>query len=282
MKSKKIIKAVCCILAVPVVAALLFTGRYIYVSKYKTAYVDSSVSADGTTQAQALGGYDSITDVKKESLLNRNADIKQFDIEVMNNRKNELVFDFSMNDFIESFNGYYFYRNKKSYIQPASFDNWQKETLSEAIHSPHETVLYNYSADRKVWSLPTVSVYVPTNGDFVQEITLDFDWHSYSDNLYDLYNEMCYCTLKIFFPDFSDEQITALYSKVNKSGYDNMFSVDDWYSKDSIPAAFFYKDGIGVYSHFAEGSYQRLCIIPVTENTVNEFKQKGSEIIEIK
>ena len=208
--------------------------------------------------------------------------IKQPEINVLNNRENELVFDFSINDFIESFNARYLRRNEAEYILPLNFnENWQKETLDEAIHSPHETVLYNYSADRKMWPLPTVSVYVPTNGDFVQEITLDFDWHSYSENLYELYGEMCFCTLKIFLPGLSDEQLTKLYSDANQSGYDNMFSSDDWYSKDSVPAVFYYKGGVGVYSHFAEGSYQRLCIIPATENTVNEFRQKGSEIIEI-
>lgn len=236
---------------------------------------------DGKTDVEIIDEDSNIRDIKKDVFLKQKANIKQFDVNVLENRENELVFDFTIDDYIESFNGYYFCRNKKRYILPTSFDNWQTETLETSIHSPHETMLYNYSADRTVWSLPTIYIYVPTDSDCVQEITLDFDWHGYSEKLYELYNEMCYCTLKVFFSDLSDEQITKIYSKSNQLGYDNVFSSDEWYSKDSVPCALFYKDGIGIYSHSAIGSYQRLCIIPVTEKTVKEFEQKGTEIYEI-
>ncbi len=209
------------------------------------------------------------------------SNIKPIDINILNNRENELVFDFSIEDYTEKFNEFYSRDNKKEYIMPVSFDNWQTETLETSVHSPHETILYNYSADRKIWSLPTISVYVPSDSDTVQEIALIFDRHSYSDGRYKIFCEMCYYTLKIFFPDLSDEQITDLYSKANQMGVENIFPSDKRYGKDCVPCALFYKDGIGVYPYFAEGSYQRLCIIPVTEKTVNEFKEKGTKIFEI-
>lgn len=265
MEIKKTVKY-CIFAAVALAAALLLIGGFIYFTADKTKDIDYAASTD---------------EKSKIIYLKQKRNIKKIPISVSYNRENELVYDFSIDDYINSFNGYYYRNNKKGYILPVSFDNWQSETLETGIHSPYETVLYNYSADRKAWSLPTISVYTPANNNRVGEITLNFDWHSYTDNLYELYNEMCYCTLKVFFPDLSDKQITKLYTKANKSGYDNVFSSDEWYGKNSVPYALFYKDGTGVYSHFAIGSYQRLCIIPVAEKTVNEFREKGTQIFEI-
>ena len=215
------------------------------------------------------------------SVRDKNGGIKQIPVTVSQNRENELVFDFSIDDCIECFNGCYYSRRHENYIKPLTAENWHTETLEKAIHSPHETIIYDYSADRTVWSLPTISVYVPANRDCVQEITLNFDWHSYSEKLLDLYNEMCFCTLKMFFYDLSDEKITEVYSEANRLGEENTFSSEYRYSDESVPSALFYKDGIGVYSYSAEGSYQRLCIIPVTEETLKVFEEKGTEIFEI-
>lgn len=45
-------------------------------------------------------------------------EIKELDIDVIENREDELVFSFSINDFIDSYNGYY-WKDKKS--SPFSF-----------------------------------------------------------------------------------------------------------------------------------------------------------------
>ena len=92
--------------------------------------------------------------------------------------------------------------------------------------------------------------------------------------MYTLYEEMCLYTLKIFFPDLSDERIIELYKEVNAVGYENVFSSDEWYSKDSVPYALYYRGNIAIYPYFAIGSWQNLCIIPVTEDTIKEFEQK--------
>ncbi len=40
-------------------------------------------------------------------------------------------------------------------------------------------------------------------------------------------------------------------------------------------------EGIGVYPYFAIGDWEHFCIIPVTEETVTEFGEKGVQIHEI-
>lgn len=197
------------------------------------------------------------------------------DIAVMENREGELVFSISIDDFIDSYNGF-----SQNGDLPPSFQ-WRSKTYASAVHSRHETTLYNYTADEAVWTLPTITVYVPANGDYVQEITLDFDEHSYSPEAYDQFEEMCLYTLKVFFPGLSDERIAALCREAIRLGNQNVFSHEEWYGSDPVPCALFHKNGVGVYPYFAIGDWGHLCVIPVTEETINAFQEKGVDIYEM-
>ncbi|MCI6850047.1 MAG: hypothetical protein MR883_00850, partial [Clostridiales bacterium] len=77
------------------------------------------------------------------------------------------------------------------------------------------------------------------------------------------------------------ETIYGLCTEIITLGNQNVFSSDAWYGRGAVPYALFYKDGIGIYPYFAIGDWEHFCIIPVTEETVAEFKQKGVEIHEI-
>ncbi len=211
-----------------------------------------------------------------DAILEPKLGTKKLDINVLDNRENELVFNVSIDDYIESYNGYCWEDQFMHYLLPSK--DWQTCTEETSVHSAHETRLYYFREEENVWSLPTITVYAPTNADYIQEINVNYDWHSHTKPMHDLYKEMCFYTLKVFFPDFSDEQIKNLYSEVNGSLH---APSDEWYSSDSVPHAVFYKGAIGIYSYSAIGSFQSLCIIPVTQETVETLKQKGSEIYEI-
>ena len=201
------------------------------------------------------------------------------EIEITENRTDELVFSVSMNDYIKAYNSLYREENGKDYLTPSNL--WQCTIYDEAIHSPHKTFYYYFTADERAFSLPTISVYVPSNGDYIQEITVNFDDHSYSPEMYELYESMCFYTLKAFFPELDDEQITELYKEANAMGDAQAFENREWYDRGVIPSVLYHKDGIGVYPYFAIGQWQRLCIIPVTEETIADYAAKGTEIREI-
>lgn len=212
-------------------------------------------------------------------ILEQEAELVELHIEVMNHRENELVFSISADDYVASYNGYYWRDNHVRFLLPSSkWKSWSEDT---AIHSAHRTRYYQFTADEKIWSLPTITVYVPIDGDYIQEITLNYDWHSHTESLFKQYEQMCFYTLKVFFPELSDEEIIDLYTEIIDIGYENVFPSDAWYSSDSVPCAFYYKGGIGIYPYFAIGSSERLCIIPITEETINDFELKGVEIHEI-
>ena len=60
MKTKTIIKTVCAVVAVILLAALVLVGRFIYVTEYKITDIDSSFSDDGRHEVlfQAVGEPD--------------------------------------------------------------------------------------------------------------------------------------------------------------------------------------------------------------------------------
>lgn len=132
-----------------------------------------------------------------------------------------------------------------------------------------------------MWSLPTVSVFTPSDESYVQEIMLNFDDHSYTESMYRLYERTCFYTIKVLFPSFDDAETVELYTKLNELAYQNVFPNEQGYSSDSIPAALFYKDGIGLYPYFAIGESVHLCVIPVTDQTIAAFETKGTAIYEI-
>lgn len=201
------------------------------------------------------------------------------DIQVMENRENELVFTISTSDYVESYNSYYKVDYCRSLLPPVS--QWQCFTYDSAIHSEYETKCYSFTEDEHVYSLPTIMVYVPTNDDYIQQITVNFDEHSFTQSGFEQYKEMCYYTMKVFFPDLSDARIMDLCAEIVALGNQNVFSSDEWFSKNAVPFALFYREGIGVYPYFAIGDWEHFCIIPVTEETVTEFGEKGVQIHEI-
>ena len=206
-------------------------------------------------------------------------EIKDLDIEVMENRENEFVFDISIDDFIENYNTLYTKEYDRPYFTPSS--EWQWYLYDTAIHSNYQTFYVYFTEDERIYPQSTVSVYVPSNCNYIQEITINFDEHSYSESGYEQYKQMCFYALKVFFPDLSDEAILNLCTEAITLGNVNTFSSDEWYDSDSIPCALFYKDGVGVYPYFAIGDWEHFCIIPVTQETIDSYEQKGVDIYEI-
>lgn len=220
----------------------------------------------------SVGEQTNAADVEK-------AEINKLNVDVIENRENELVFAISIDDFISSYNGYYWQDYNSPYLSPSL--EWGRFTYDSAIHSDHETYYYRFYEYEKSWSIPTISVYVPTNSNYIQEITLDFDDHGYTEPLYNLYEEFCFYTLKVFFHNLDDEKITELYNNLINLAYNNIVPNEQGYSSNSIPCALYYKDGIGLYPYFALGESLHICIIPITSQYLDEFASQGVEIYNI-
>lgn len=267
----------------------LLIGYFRYAVDHRKTIRDTSVSPDGKYEltlveiGEPVWPFGSASgrltlDNEAESTASQ-VETGALDIQVMENRKNELVFTISTSDYVESYNSYYKVDYCRSLLPPVS--QWQCFTYDSAIHSEYETKCYSFTEDEHVYSLPTITVYVPTNDDYIQQITVNFDEHSFTQSGFEQYKEMCYYTMKVFFPDLSDARIMDLCTEIVALGNQNVFSSDEWFSKNAVPFALFYREGIGVYPYFAIGDWEHFCIIPVTEETVTEFGEKGVQIHEI-
>lgn len=267
----------------------LLIGYFRYAVDHRKTIRDTSVSPDGKYELTLIESGEPVwpfgsasgrltLDNEAESTASQ-VETGALDIQVMENRKNELVFTISTSDYVESYNSYYKVDYCRSLLPPVS--QWQCFTYDSAIHSEYETKCYSFTEDEHVYSLPTIMVYVPTNDDYIQQITVNFDEHSFTQSGFEQYKEMCYYTMKVFFPDLSDARIMDLCAEIVALGNQNVFSSDEWFSKNAVPFALFYREGIGVYPYFAIGDWEHFCIIPVTEETVTEFGEKGVQIHEI-
>ena len=267
----------------------LLIGCFRYAVDHRKTIRDTSVSPDGKYEltlieiGEPVWPFGSASgrltlDNEAESTASQ-VETGALDIQVMENRENELVFTISTSDYVESYNSYYKVDYCRSLLPPVS--QWQCFTCDSAIHSEYETKCYSFTEDEHVYSLPTITVYVPTNDDYIQQITVNFDEHSFTQSGFEQYKEMCYYTMKVFFPDLSDARIMDLCAEIVALGNQNVFSSDEWFSKNAVPFALFYREGIGVYPYFAIGDWEHFCIIPVTEETVTEFGEKGVQIHEI-
>lgn len=137
---------------------------------------------------------------------------------------------------------------------------------------------YEFRADAAVWTLPSITAYTPLDETVIKELTVNFDDHSYTDKMYRKYEEMCFYTLKVFFPDMSGERLTELYKEVIKKAYDNIFPNEQGFHSGHPPSDLYYRGGTGVYPYFAYGESVRMCIIPVTEREIGSYKKKGVRI----
>lgn len=212
---------------------------------------------------------------------NTNAvEVRKLDIGVMSNRENELVFTMSIDDFIDSYNGYFW----ESYNARGltSYEEWNYMQCSHSINSPNTTDRYRFSYDYNSWSLPKITIDTTPDNSYILDIYLNLDDHSRTDGTYTQYKNMCFHTLKVFFPDFNDQKINDIFQQLTqlayKNRYDSSITFDE--SIDIVPCAIYYQNGIGLYPYFLHGNCY-LCVIPVNDEVIDSLAAKGAGIYRI-
>ena len=189
------------------------------------------------------------------------------------------VFSATLDEFIRCFNGIFCQVSGADYFPDAS--RWNRSSLSDGIHSPYPARQFRFCEDESVYSLPTVTVYTPLEDRYIQEITINFDEHSYTEVGFGRYRMLCRCTVMAFFPAMSEESAEKLIDEILLLGSQNVFDSDAWFGTGVVPCTLYYKEGIGIYPYDAIGDWRRFCILPVTEARLREFEQKGAVLHEM-
>lgn len=262
----------------------IFYGQYLGVEHYGS--FGNITSVPQTWQFYDLEGnlIDShppqIADKNDQSLLQEYEPI-DIAFTAVSYKDDELVFSVTADEFITAYNSLYYMDCGNDYLTPIK--EWLLLIYDSTPHSDYETYYYRFQK-YGTWTEPTFSIYVPADRNYIQEITLNFDDHGYIDSMYVLFEEMCFYTLKVIFPDLDETEITQLYKTLialayddnsllpNEQGYEN--------SQDPVRNVLYYKDGIGLYPCYSLGLV-RICIIPVSEEIIADYEMNGVEIHEI-
>lgn len=249
-------------------AAFTFAGKYIMIPY-------GAKSPLGIHKAlNTMEGIRSLTEGLAPEIVGQEGG-KELETAFRENREGEFVFSFSIDEFIDRYNGFYRADRGKTYLAPSL--EWRTYNYGRAIHSDFDCCYYNFSKDETILPFPTVSVYTPSGSDYVHEIMLNFDDHSYTDALYKAYGELCFYTLKALLPDLADDEITALYTALNDLAYEHLTTVN--YTPESVPYAVYCRGNVALYPYFAIGESMHLCIIPAAQQYLAKMEQGGAEII---
>ena len=215
-----------------------------------------------------------VEETKKTKEPKKSKKLEILDIRAVKDKAGDLGFSISIDDFINCYNGYYRRDNGVDYIQPASEWNVYEQDYGKYKGDMH----YEFKADKKMWTLPTITVYTPEHEKTIRALTVDFDDHSFTDIMYEQYEELCFYTLKVFFPKLNKQKIIKLYKDINQSAYKNIFQKGQGFHSGTPPHDLYYQNETGVYPYFAYGECVRLCVIPVTPKVIRDYKEKGTLI----
>ncbi len=186
--------------------------------------------------------------------------------EVITDGKNELCFNISIRQFKDHYNELYRSEHGSDYLP--FIDGW--EYLTDEAGERY----YSFSLDPKIESLPRISLY-PSKSNYIRQVCISFDWHGYTAELYELYEELCFLTLKSLMPDTADDKMTEIFKSLNQTAYSNPNS------GNAKPTEICFANGIGIYSVYPVGSTQKFFAVPLTDEALNEFEADGVKIYTI-
>lgn len=183
------------------------------------------------------------------------------EIKSATNEKERPIFELSVGDFANRFNSVWKESDsEKDYLRPS--DEWQSFNDGVPFRG-YSAVRYFFSADGRIRSLPTISVYVPRGDDAetqneIYEIMLTFDDHGYTESFFELYKRMCICALKMFLPSETSEKLEEIFSDACAASGDNVLTD---YKSDCEPI--FSSESVDVYAFYGAGTVN-ICLLPVT------------------
>ena len=139
---------------------------------------------------EQAGVVSTTAEVEAADPLAEEAPVVALDVGVTETENDVRVFNFTLEDFIASYNGYYWQDEGVRYLLAA--EDWQQENLEQTVQSTEPATRYYYRADAEKWTLPQLRVTVPEGSDKVEEVAVCYDEHSYSEASYALFEKDCF------------------------------------------------------------------------------------------
>ena len=195
------------------------------------------------------------------------------------NRDGELIFTITADDFIASYNETYAADQEKSYLP--NLTQWKHIAYAEAPHSDYETDCYSYPSESTSPYIPSVTLYIPSDGDCIQEIVLDLDHHGYQEWAYEMFEEKCLHILRLLLPDCGEGQLTELFQQLyTLAERSDICYFGSGLGAQITPPILFWHKSVVIYPCYAGGMLY-INIIPITQEYLDALTAKDSELHEI-
>ena len=271
MRAKKITKWGCRIAAVILATLLLLIGSFTYVTRYKITDIDTATSEDGQHEViyQAVGE-------PERTLDEPTADFSEL---VVENENGESVFAIPIENLIECYNSVYRQTHETGYLNSTNSENWYcYDELSPCFG--YESVRYKFSADKTVWPMPTISIYI-SDKDEVYEIRLTFDDHGYQEQFHELFRELCIYMEKMMMPELSAMETKAMFETLYAQSDDNFFGNHPAFDDPERPVinAVYQYNNIGMYCFYGSGNIE-ICFVPLTSGSVCFLEKNGTPLLD--
>ena len=173
-----------------------------------------------------------------------------------------LMFGFTADEFVNSFNAVYSDEYGEDYLTPVSQWNCY-EACSPLVDN--DGMAYCFTEDREILSMPNITLFTDDNGG-VYEIMATFDDHGYQDWLNKKFGIISMNMIETVLPDMADTE--AFYRELYALAGTNFYG-DDY----KFPPSDFYRSGdVGLYSYYGGGTIN-ICAVPADDALENALSR---------
>ena len=246
----------------------------------KTEKITESVVKLAAALFLLIGGFLLLADFQTEAAVSAAEETlsdepRDYSLLVTDNEAGESVFAVSLGELIDDFNRVC----GSDYLTATESDNWYRYS-ERSPRFGYEAKRYQFSADKTVWPMPTLSFYAPER-DEIYEIRMTFDDHGYQERFHTLFKQLCVCMEKTLLPELSDTDAEELFESLYAQAYDNFFGNHHAYGDSERPPLTSVTScgNIGLYCFYGAGNIE-ICFLPLTENAVKQLNLENIKIID--
>lgn len=197
---------------------------------------------------------------------------------VREHREGEIVFDITADELAERYNTVCRATGGASFMpSPAG---WTVYDCANTPSSPYPSTVRVLMENESILTSPTFTLYQPEDSELVGGLTLDFDDHGYSSELFCLFGEMTVNALCAFIPDMQPEAAAELWRELVALADEHMTEARLGYG---VTPPVVYRSGeVGVYSYYPFGDFMHICLFPLTDAEAQRLAEAGTELREPK
>lgn len=190
-------------------------------------------------------------------------------ISVLNTANGKQKFQFTLEDYIEKYNFLYRLEHDRTWLLPK--EEWHRFDSQESPFSDIDTARYEFDPDKNVHSDPDLWAFIDPEDGNLCEVSLGMPEHDWTQWRYEVFQQQCYYTLSVFYPELTAEEVWALFDLLYADAAENEYLSQ---SDKPDPVTIRFRGDVGCYG-FIHSGVIRINVIPVTAELLENFTDGG-------